>query len=62
MSNFYKETKNPRTGKYEMAAWLDGHFKAREYAVKFPDGSIYNPDYTILKTREPSSKGDKSVA
>lgn len=52
MSSFYKLTKNPRTGKFEEAAWLDNHFGGHRYGVKFPDGTIYNPDYQDLPTKE----------
>lgn len=41
MSNFFKKTKNPRTGKWEQAAYLDNYFGARIYGVRFSDGKVY---------------------
>ena len=41
MSNFLKKTKNPRTGKFEMATQLDNYFGQHNYGVKFKDGKIY---------------------
>lgn len=60
MSTYTRETKNPLTGKYEVAVWMDDYFGHHNYGVKFPDGTIYNPQFTTLKTREP--RGDKPLA
>lgn len=57
MSNYMRLTKNPRTGKYEMAAWLDNHFGPHRYGVRFADGTIYNPEKVELKTKTLTSKG-----
>lgn len=51
MNTFERETKNPRTGKWEKAMWIDDHFGLHHYGVKFPDGTIYNPDEVDLKTK-----------
>lgn len=57
MSNFYKTIKDPRTGRYERAEFLD--FGHAGYKVRFPDGKLYNakdqpwqkpPQDIILKT------------
>lgn len=38
MSNFYRITKHPITGKFENACWFDlGH----KYIVEFPDGKNF---------------------
>lgn len=52
MSNYIKNTKNPKTGKFEPAYWLDDYFAAHEYAVQFPDGSVYDPLTNDLETNE----------
>lgn len=52
MSSYYRKTKNPRTGKYEMASWLDNYFGARRYGVKFEDGTVYNPEEVKMKTKD----------
>lgn len=41
MSNYHQKAKNPKTGKFEMAEFLDDYYTAREYGVRFPDGSVY---------------------
>lgn len=42
MSNFARRTKNPVTGKFESAVWMDhGH---RGYEVIFPTGHSYKDD------------------
>lgn len=50
MSNFQRFTVNPKTGVVEKADWMSNHFDGHKYGVKFPDGEIYNPDDTLLKT------------
>lgn len=42
MSNYIRTTKNPRSGKYEEAQWLDNHFGLHRYGVRFPNGHIYH--------------------
>lgn len=54
MSSFYKPTKHPETGKWENAEWLDNYFAQHGYGVRFPDGSVWNPDETKLETQDPS--------
>jgi hypothetical protein len=44
MSNFYRQTKNPKTGQIEQAEWLDDYFGSRKYGVRFPDGMVYRPE------------------
>jgi hypothetical protein len=36
MSNFIRRTKNPRTGKFEDAYWIDDCYGPRKYGVQFP--------------------------
>ena len=44
MSNYLAKTKNPKTGKWEMAHWFDDYYGKHEYGVMFPDGKIYRND------------------
>ena len=61
MSNFSKLTKNPDTGKWEMANWLDNHFAPHEYGVQFPDGKIYEADEREWEVKEPDTLGCYSL-
>lgn len=55
MSSYYQETKNPKTGKWEKAEWLDDYFGSHQYGVRFPDMDfVFDPTITKLKTRESS--------
>ena len=51
MSSYTRLTKNPKTGKWEDAYWLDDFYGPHQYAVRFPDGQVFNPDKTKLETR-----------
>lgn len=42
MSNYKQLTKNPRTGEFEEAEWLDDYFGRHHYGVRFKDGTIYD--------------------
>jgi len=60
MSNYYKQTKNPRTGKWEKAMWCDDHFGPHHYGVIFPSNEQFvfdDPEIVKLETRDslPSS-------
>jgi hypothetical protein len=53
MSNFIKQTKNPMTGRWENAEWLDDHFGPHRYGVRFPSsGEIFPAELYKLKTRD----------
>ena len=52
MSDYKKPTKHPKTGKFEIADWMDNHFGHYNYGVKFPDGQIFNPDEVELETMD----------
>ena len=41
MSNYFKQTMNPKTGQLELAEWLDDHFGSYIYGVRFPSGEIF---------------------
>jgi len=41
VSTYQRRTKNPVTGEFEEATWLDDHFGRHRYGVQFPDGKIY---------------------
>lgn len=53
MSNYIKQTKNPKTGKWEDAHWMDDHFGKHHYGVSFPSGDeIWDPEEVKLETRD----------
>lgn len=52
MSSFLKNTLNPKTGKYEAAAWIDDFYGPHLYGVKFLDGGVYDPNKIVLKTNK----------
>jgi hypothetical protein len=41
MSSFCRRTKNPVTGEYEEAFWIDDYFGRHRYGVRFPSGVVY---------------------
>ncbi len=51
MSTYTKSTKHPDTGEWENAVWMDDYFGNHNYGVKFTDGSVFDPRYTELETR-----------
>ena len=51
MSSFHKLTKHPKTGKWELAYWLDNYYAHYHYGVKFPDGKVYDPEKVKLETK-----------
>lgn len=53
MSTYFRETKHPQTDKWERATWYDDYYGKHHYGVKFPDGSIFDPEKIKLETREP---------
>lgn len=54
MSSFFKRTKNPATGRWEEALWIDDHFGQHRYGVEFPDGTIVDPEIVKLETTDES--------
>lgn len=52
MSNYTRQTKNPNTGKWEDAEWLDDYYGSHQYGVRFPDGTVYPEDGNNLETRD----------
>jgi hypothetical protein len=44
MSSYKKLTKNPKTGEFEEAFWMDDYFGEHKYGVKFPDGEVYKSE------------------
>lgn len=36
MSTYSRETKNPDTGEWEIATWIDDYFGSHNYGVRFP--------------------------
>lgn len=58
MSNFTCRTKNPKTGTFDDAEYLDNYFGPHIYAVRFPDGTIYREDSVdYWETDEPDPNG-----
>ena len=51
MSCFIRKTKHPLTGLWEDAEWLDDYFGRHHYGVRFADGNVFDPDYTLLETK-----------
>jgi hypothetical protein len=45
-------SKNPKTGKWEMATWRDDYFGQHHYGVEFPDGEIYDEEKIEIETRD----------
>lgn len=56
MSTYSRMTKNPITGVFEKAQWMDDHFGHHHYGVKFPDGSIIDPAVMELEIREQTAE------
>lgn len=52
MSSFIQLTKNPVTGLFENAEWLDDWFGHRRYGVRFSDGNVFNPDIIKMEVKE----------
>lgn len=44
MSTYKQITINPKTGKEELALWIDDFFGNHRYGVQFKDGSIYREE------------------
>jgi len=57
MSNYSKQTINPRTGESEQAEWLDDHFGKHVYGIRFADGGIYCANQ-IRVAEEEASRND----
>ena len=55
MSSYLRVTRNPKTNKFETAAWVDDHFGPHKYGVKFKDSDFINPDEVELETRDGKS-------
>lgn len=49
MSTFKRKTKNPDSGHWEMATWIDDYFGSHRYGVEFMDGTIVNPNEVDLE-------------
>jgi hypothetical protein len=45
MSNYLQTTKNPLTGKWEVARWIDDYFGRHQYGVEFEGGTVVAPDF-----------------
>ena len=48
MSSYYKKTINPKTGKEELALWLDNYYGGHRYGIGFKkDGTEINKEEDI---------------
>lgn len=52
MSTYSKITKNPKTGKFEEARWIDDYFGPHHYGVEFQDGTVIDPWEVDLETKD----------
>lgn len=52
MSTYPRQTKNPKTGEYETAVWIDNFYGPHHYGVEFPGGEMYDPEKTDLPTKD----------
>jgi hypothetical protein len=50
MSNFITNTKNPKTGEFEPAYWLDDYYGHHHYGVRFKDGTMVDTWKVELET------------
>lgn len=55
MSNYNRLTKNPDTGEWENAAWIDDYFGKHHYGVKFESGLIVDAEKVELETKDPEN-------
>lgn len=55
MEKDIKQTKHPKTGKWENASWIDDYFGKHHYGVEFPSDKnsyVYDPEIIELETRD----------
>lgn len=52
MSTFWKKTKHPETGEWEIAIWIDDFYGSHHYGVKFFDGKVFDPEKIKLEKEE----------
>jgi hypothetical protein len=50
MSNYKSYTQHPYTKEFEMATWLDDHYGAHQYGVRFPNGDTFKPNDLEVKS------------
>lgn len=62
MSDFYTETKNPATGEWETAHWMDDYFGRHRYGVKFPSGEIFDAADKRIVIRTKDDRGTQGEA
>lgn len=56
MSNFYRITKHPVTGKFERADWIDG--RGHNYTIWFSDGSVFKEHEHKWEYEDTNEYGD----
>ena len=52
MSSYSRQTKHPKTGKWEKAEWLDDYFGRHHYGVRFKDGYVADPEKEKLENKD----------
>lgn len=59
MSDYLRKTKNPRTGEFEVAEWLDDYYGKHRYGVRFPsdNGEVRPADGRDWEFADESSLG-----
>ncbi len=53
MSHFNAIARHPLTGKVEMALFMDDYYGRHRYGVRFPDGSIFDPEKHDIRSIAP---------
>jgi len=51
MSTYSRLTKNPDTGEWEQAIWIDDYYAKNHYGVKFENGIVVDPEIIELETK-----------
>lgn len=52
MKSFTKTTLHPDTGDWQIAEWRNDWFGMYEPGVIFPNGDVFDPRKTVMRTRD----------
>ena len=62
MSSHLRTTKNPMTGQFERAEWLDSYFGGRVFGVRFSTGQVLDErGYQWEFQKEPVEQGGGEI-
>lgn len=61
MSTFKRMTKNPDSGHWENATWIDDYFGSHRYGVEFMDGTIIDPNEVDLEVDDTQDEEDFEI-